>query len=91
MASAPAPKPRSVAPPVAPTAAVSSNGNGQGGAPVTLTKREAASATDGTLVWNWDDPKGKFKKGDPIGLQEMARRKVNGMKRGLYDRSFNEA
>jgi hypothetical protein len=54
---------------------------------VKLTKGEAASATDGTLVWNWDDPGGKFKKGEPIGLAEMARRKHEGMKAGLYDRN----
>jgi hypothetical protein len=58
---------------------------------VKLTAREAASATDGTLVWNWDDPGGKFKKGEPIGLAEMARRKHEGMKAGLYDRNAFEA
>ncbi len=38
--------------------------------PVKLTKSEVASATDGTHVWN-DGPL----KGQPIGLQELARRK----------------
>ena len=54
---------------------------------------EAASATDGTLVWNYDDPSGKnqYKKGDPIGLAEMARRKHEGQKAGLYDRNAIEA
>jgi hypothetical protein len=61
-----------------------------GGTEVRLTKREATSATDGTLVWNWDDKDGKFKKGDPIGLAEMARRKHYGMKNGLYDKSAME-
>lgn len=60
---------------------------------VKLTAREALSATDGTLVWNYDDPSGqsKFKKGDPIGLAEMARRKHEGQKAGLYDKSNMEA
>jgi len=60
-----------------------------GGIDVRLTRGEATSATDGTLVWNYDDPSGKnlFKKGDPIGLAEMARRKHEGMKAGLYDRA----
>lgn len=79
---------QSAAPPVAPGAAVSSNGGSQPS--VQLTKREADAAQDGTLVWNWNDPNGKYKKGDPIGLQEMARRKMHGMKQGLYDRSFTE-
>jgi hypothetical protein len=63
-----------------------------GGTEVRLTKGEARSATDGTLVWNWDDtsPEKKFKKGDPIGLAEMARRKHYGMKNGLYDKSLME-
>jgi hypothetical protein len=64
-----------------------------GATTVTLTAREAASATDGTLVWNYDDPTGqnRFKKGDPIGIAEMARRKHEGKKAGLYDRNNFEA
>lgn len=64
-----------------------------GAVEVRLTKGEAQSATDGTLVWNYDDPSGqsRFKKGDPIGLAEMARRKHEGMKAGLYDKSAYEA
>ena len=60
---------------------------------VKLTAGEARSATDGTLVWNYDDPSGqnRFRKGDPIGLAEMARRKHEGMKAGLYDRNNIEA
>jgi hypothetical protein len=63
-----------------------------GGTEVRLTKGEARSATDGTLVWNYDDPSPNkaFKKGDPIGLAEMARRKHYGMKNGLYDKSLSE-
>lgn len=57
---------------------------------VHLSQGEAKSATDGTLVWNYDDPSGqkKFRKGDPIGIQEMARRKRSMGASGLYDRSF---
>lgn len=64
-----------------------------GATTVKLTKGEAASATDGTLVWNYDDPTGqkRFVKGDPIGLAEMARRKHEGKKAGLYDKSSYEA
>jgi len=63
-----------------------------GGTEVRLTRGEAASATDGTLVWNYDDPSPNkaFKKGDPIGLAEMARRKYLGKKAGLYDKSAQE-
>lgn len=60
-----------------------------GATTVTLTKGEATSATDGTLVWNYDDPTPakRFVKGDPIGLAEMARRKHEGQKAGLYDKN----
>ena len=70
-----------------------SGGNLNGGITVALTKGERDSATDGTLVWNYDDPSGqnRFKKGDPIGLAEMARRKYEGKKAGLYDRNSIEA
>jgi hypothetical protein len=63
-----------------------------GGTEVRLTRGEATSATDGTLVWNYDDPSPNkaFKKGDPIGLAEMARRKHLGKKAGLYDKSAME-
>lgn len=69
-----------------------SGGLNGGGVEVRLTKREAASATDGTLVWNYDDPSGqkRWTKGDPIGLAEMARRKHVGQKQGLYDKSVME-
>lgn len=64
-----------------------------GSVQVKLTAREALSATDGTLVWNYDDPSGqnRFKKGEPIGLAEMARRKHEGQKAGLYDKNAFEA
>lgn len=79
------------------SAAASASGAGGGldggGTTVRLTKREALSATDGTLVWNYDDPSGqkRWVKGDPIGLAEMARRKHEGQKNGLYDRNQYEA
>ncbi len=89
------PEPGSGRRPSAPAAGGSTGGgsalNG-GGIDVKLTKGEARSATDGTLVWNYDDPSGKnkFKKGEPIGLEEMARRKHYGQKAGLYDKSLTE-
>lgn len=55
---------------------------------VVLTPGEQRAATDGTLVWNYDDPKGAFKKGDAIGLREMAKRKQALEKQGAYDRSY---
>jgi hypothetical protein len=88
---------RRSAPPVAPvngSAGAHSSGSGDNrGNQVYLTKNEAASATDGTLVWNYDDPSGKdrYKKGQPIGIQEMARRKLEMQKRGLYDKNAIEA
>ncbi len=57
---------------------------------VVLTPGEQARATDGTLIWNYDDPNGKFKKGQAIGVQEMARRKLAMQKQGMYDRSFTD-
>jgi hypothetical protein len=78
------------------SAAASGAGAGgslNGGIEVRLTKGEAASATDGTLVWNYDDPTGqkRWTKGQPIGLAEMARRKHEGKKAGLYDKNAMEA
>jgi hypothetical protein len=82
--------------PAVPVAAVSPSPGGTsggGGVEVKLTKGEALNATDGTLVWNYDDPSGqkRFKKGDPIGLQEMARRKRELKAQGAYDKSNYEA
>lgn len=81
-----------------PSSAAASGGAAGGGLnggtlEVKLTRGEAASATDGTLVWNYDDPTGnkRFVKGDPIGLAEMARRKHEGKKAGLYDKNAFEA
>lgn len=68
----------------------SSGGMNGGGQEVKLTKREAEAAVDGSLIWNWTDPSGKFKKGDVIGVQEFARRKLQMMKDGHYDRQYTE-
>ena len=86
---APANKPRRQSVPVAP---VNGGGGSAGAITVSLSKTEAASATDGTLVWNFDDPSGqkKFKKGEPIGIQEFARRKREMKAQGLYDKSLTE-
>src|SRR5574343_658852 len=63
--------------PVAPTATANGSSSSNASNEVRLTAGEARSATDGTIVWNYDDPSGqkRFRKGDPIGVQEMARRK----------------
>lgn len=77
--------------PAAPVSNAGGNGNG-GGAEVTLTRGQRDAAVDGTHVWNYDDPsgKGKFKKGDPIGVQEFARRLYHQRQSGLLDRAFVE-
>ena len=72
----------------APVRNASSQSNGNlGEGQVVLTKGEQEAATDGTLVDNYDDPKGKFKKGDADRLREMARRKLAMTKAGAYDRT----
>lgn len=75
---------------VAPVNGSSGSGGAVGGQEVRLSQGEAARATDGTLIWNYDDPSGqkRFKKGDPIGTQEMARRKLAMKASGQYDRSY---
>jgi hypothetical protein len=52
-----------------------------GGRSVYLTDGEKKTATDGTLVWNYGPSKGK-----PIGVQEMARRKIELNKQQMYTR-----
>lgn len=73
---------------VMPGAPVSREGTPSGGqtspTKVKLTAGEAQRATDGTLVHNFDDPNGKFKKGQVIGIQEMARRKLIMQAEGRY-------
>jgi hypothetical protein len=75
--------------PTAPVAPVTTTGGGMSGEgnTVRLTKGEAEAATDGvTHVWSYDDPtgKGRFKKGEAIGLVEMAKRKLALTKAGRY-------
>lgn len=79
-----------------PAAPVNGSGGGMsggGGREVVLTRGEATVATDGTHVWNYDDPspQKKFRKGDPIGVQEFARRKLAMTQQGMYDKSYTEA
>lgn len=71
----------------------SSGGTNGGAREVRLTSGEALAARDGTHIWNYDDPspQKRFKKGEPIGIQEMARRKEALTKQGAYDRSYTEA
>lgn len=79
--------------PSAPTAPGGNAGGGMngGGLTVTLSKREAEAAVDGTHVWNYDDPspQKRFKKGDVIGVQELARRKAIMTKEGQYDKTLS--
>jgi hypothetical protein len=83
---------RKPAPPAAPVGQSGGGMNGNTGREVTLTRGEAAAATDGTHIWNYDDtsPQKRFRKGDPIGVQEFARRKLEMTKQGQYDRSYVE-
>lgn len=57
---------------------------------VSLTPGEQRVATDGTHTWNYTDEKLGAKKGEPIGLKEMARRKLAMQKQGAYDRSYSD-
>lgn len=77
--------------PSAPVAPGNASGGGMngGGQTVKLSQREVTAATDGTVVHNYNDPAGKFKKGDPVGVQEFARRKAQMIKDGHYDRSYD--
>ena len=81
--------------PAAPAAPAGGDGGGGamgGGTEVKLTRGEATSATDGTLVWNYDDasPQKRFRKGDPIGVQEFAKRKYELQRQNAYDKSYTE-
>jgi hypothetical protein len=75
---------------VAPVGGSSANGGAPASNEVRLSSGEAKAATDGTHIWNYDDPSGqkKFKKGDPIGIQEFARRKQKLTQQGAYDRTY---
>ena len=76
-------------PPAAPVVATGGGTSG-GGTEVRLTRGEAQAAVDGSITWNYDDPKGRFKKGDVIGVQEYARRKLAMQKQGAYDRAYTD-
>lgn len=86
-----APAKRRAAAPAAPVGQSGGAVNG-GGREVVLTRGEAQAAQDGTHVWNYDDPspQKRFKKGDAIGVQEFARRKLELTKQGAYDRTYTE-
>jgi hypothetical protein len=73
--------------PAAPVAPVTQSGGALNGGKrsVTLTRGEREAATDGTHVWNHDDPKRGIKKGEPIGINEMARRKHTMTQQGRYN------
>ena len=82
----PSPRRSASSAPVAPVSNTNGGGPTGGGREVRLSAGEAKTATDGTLVWNYDDPspQKKFKKGDPIGTQEFARRKAILQDQGKY-------
>lgn len=77
-------------PPVAPASPTGGGMNGNASNEVRLSPKEALAATDGTHTWPYDDPKGRFKKGEPIGVQEFARRKMIMKQQGMYDRTLTE-
>lgn len=64
---------------------------GASGTKVTLTPGEVANATDGTITWQRDDPAKGIKKGTPIGVAEMARRKLAMQKEGRYMNQSTDA
>jgi hypothetical protein len=59
-----------------------SSGEKGGGNRVVLTKRQAQNATDGTITWNYGP-----KRGQPIGIQEFARRLKEQTEQGLLNRT----
>lgn len=78
-------EPRTRALPGAPVTRDTSPSGGQlSPTQVTLTPGEQARATDGTIVWNYSDPKIGAVKGQPVGLKEFARRKAAMIKEGRY-------
>ena len=85
-----APTPQRATPVVAPVGQANGGSVNGGAVEVRLSASEARAAQDGTLVWNYDDtsPQKRFKKGDPIGVQEFARRKAQMTKDGVYDRTY---
>lgn len=86
-ADTPKQKPRTRSMPAAP---VSRDGGGSSSGQISstqvvLTKGEQEAATDGTVVWNYTDPKKGAVKGAAVGLKEYARRKAEMTKEGRYD------
>jgi len=77
--------------PVAPAGNAGGGMNG-GGTTVKLSQREVIAATDGSIVHNTPDTSGKnrWKVGDVIGVQEMARRKAIMMKEGHYNKEYDQ-
>jgi hypothetical protein len=61
----------------------SSSGASGGGAEVRLTKGEATAATDGSVCWGRE---GGAKCGQPLGIEEYARRKKALSEQGMYTR-----
>lgn len=94
----PEPKTESKRKSSAPVAPVSGSGGGISGNAsneVRLTAAEARAATDGTHVWGKHDlAAGRIKEssqvGTPIGIQELARRKLAMQKEGWYDKTYLE-
>ena len=68
----------------------SPTGGSTSGTQVKLTPGEQRAATDGTVVWNYTDPKIGAVKGAAVGLKEYARRKLAMTGEGRYDRSFTD-
>lgn len=60
---------------------------------VKLTEGERSAALDGTHVWDYDNQRPGAKKGDPIGITEMARRKalIEAGKAGNLQYKYGEA
>jgi len=52
---------------------------------VKMSKNAYEMATK-VLTWNYDDPQGRFKRGEPIGVKEYLRRQSEMKKAGFYDR-----
>lgn len=81
----PEPKPQARVMPGAPVSRESTPTGGQTSpTQISLTPGEQRAATDGSVVWERDDPKGGYRKGEPVGLKEYARRKMLMSREGRY-------
>ena len=89
-AASPAARSSMPARPAAPVGGSSNGASAVGKTKVTLSKSEFKTATDGTLQWGYDDPTGKkrWRKGDPIGAPEYARRKAAQMAEGKFETPY---